>query len=270
MNRRMQKKYTDGGGRFFSAVHKEPRVFEYAQNHSRRVRFLKKTLPVAAVIMAAVFSWFTFFAAPAGDPVIMLNDEDGQSGKLVMRSPKVEGSTKDGRAYSFTARKAEQNPDKSGIIALYDILGTVPAGNRGTAKIEAQSAVFDNINNRFQIDAPFTIVTAEGVTAKLLSADVNMQSGQMQTQDEVRIESAAQKLTADSMRICDSGRVIQFSGHVHIELERDEKNRDNADKSGAAAENKPAKPAAGGAAANVSVMKSEAEKTAMSNVEAAR
>ncbi|KAA6406108.1 LPS export ABC transporter periplasmic protein LptC [Candidatus Tokpelaia sp.] len=204
-----------------SAGHKGLKPFSHAQKHSRRVRFLKIFLPIMAVIIAAIFSWFTFFADFPGKAVITLNSEEGQSNRLVMTAPKVEGYTKDKRPYAITAQKAIQDPTQSGIIELQMIAGTMPLGNRGNARIEAASAFFDNINGRLQFDRPFTVVTEDGIGAKLLSADVNVQSGQMTTSDPVEINSATQNLTAASMRITENGRIIHFGGKVHIVINQD-------------------------------------------------
>ncbi len=51
--------------RQFAASDKGSTVFEAAERHSRRVRLLKFSLPVIALVGAAVFSWFTFFSASA-------------------------------------------------------------------------------------------------------------------------------------------------------------------------------------------------------------
>lgn len=193
-----------------------PQSFSRAARHSRRVRFLKIALPLAAVLAAAVFSWFTFFAAPRGKAVISLNSENGQDNKLVMTNPNVKGYTKDNRPYAIKAEKAIQDPDKSGIIELRNIVGSVPLGGRGNADIVAQSAFYDNINGLLHFDKPFSVTAADGTSAQLLSAEVNVQSGQMNTEDKVEIAGATQRLTASSMRVSDSGRVIYFGGRVHI------------------------------------------------------
>jgi len=204
-----------------STAEREAKPFSHAQRHSRRVRFLKIFLPVIAVSIAIVFSWFTFFADFGSKAVITINSEEGQSNRLVMTAPKVEGYTKDNRPYAIAAQKAVQDPAQSGIIELQNITGTLPLGNRGMARIEAKSAFFDNINGRLQFDRPFTVTTEDGASARLLSADVSMQSGQMTSSDPVEIRSATQNLRAASMRITENGRIIHFGGRVHIEIDED-------------------------------------------------
>lgn len=197
---------------------KEHKPFSRAQKHSRRVRFLKIFLPAAGLALAAVFSWFTFFAAPSNKAAITINSgaEEGRSNRLVMTAPKVEGYTKDNRPYALKAEKAIQDPEKSGIIELQNIAGTVPLGSRGAAQVAAAGAFFDNVNGRLRFDRPLTLRAEDGASARLLSADVNMQSGQLSTDDPVEIKSATQNLTASSMRVTESGRVIRFGGRVHI------------------------------------------------------
>jgi len=200
--------------------------FISAERHSRWVRALKIILPILALIAAIIFCWFTFFAAPSAKTEIRVNTGEGEGNKLVMTAPKVNGYTKDNRPYALTAEKAIQDPSRPGIIELRHIAGTVPFGGRGMADITAESAFFDNVNGRLHIDQPFTVVTADGMTLRFLSAEANLQSGQMDSPAKVEISDAGRDLTAGSMQLRDNGRLIYFSGGVHIVL----------NKSGAAAE----------------------------------
>lgn len=108
------------GGMRFGASEKADSLFHAAQRHSVRVRVLKTALPVAAIALAAVFSWYTFLATPAS-PVKVEVNTGGETGKLVMKSPHLNGYTKDNRPYSMTAAKATQDVKNSGAITLEGI-----------------------------------------------------------------------------------------------------------------------------------------------------
>lgn len=203
----------------FSASNKSRKVFIKAQKHSRRVRFLKLTLPATALALACVFCWFTFFSAPKSTGIIMLNGEVKEDNKLVMTAPRVEGYTNDNRLYALSAARAIQDPQRTGIIELEEIRARLPFGESGQAMVEAQSGVFDNINGRLQFSRPFTVETSDGMVARFQSADINIETSQLKTADKVEISSKTELLRANGMRVLDNGRVIMFDGGVSLVID---------------------------------------------------
>lgn len=206
------------GGMRFGASEKATSLFHAAQRHSVRVKVLKTALPVAAIIVGAVFSWYTFLATP-NTPVKVEVNNGGESGKLVMTSPHLNGYTKDNRPYSMTASKATQDAKNSGAIALEGILAELPVGEKGVAKVEATSGVYDNANGRLQLDKDFTVTTDDGLRAVLRSADVNLKSGQITTDKPVDIRSGNTHILADSMQVKDNGKVLIFENKVRMTVD---------------------------------------------------
>ncbi|WP_343313358.1 LPS export ABC transporter periplasmic protein LptC [Brucella sp. BE17] len=205
-------------GARFGASQKADALFHAAKRHSVRVRVLKTALPVAAVIVGAVFSWYTFFATPAAPIKIDLNT-GGESGKLVMSSPHLNGYTKDNRPYSMTAAKATQDAKNGGTIALEGIAAELPVGDNGTAKVEAESGLYDNANGRLQLDKNFVVTTDDGLHAVLRSADVNLKSGQITTDEPVDIRNGTTHILADRMQVKDNGKVLIFEHKVHMTID---------------------------------------------------
>lgn len=202
----------------FGASEKADSLFRAAQRHSVRVRVLKTALPVAAVAVAAVFSWYTFLATPS-TPVKVEMNAGGESGKLVMDSPQLAGYTKDNRPYSMTATRATQDAKNSGAISLEGISAELPVGQNGTARIEATSGIYDNANGRLQLDKDFTVTTNEGLRAVLQSADVNLQSGQVTTDKPVDIRNGGTHILADKMQVRESGKVLIFENRVRMTID---------------------------------------------------
>ncbi|MBC8716087.1 LPS export ABC transporter periplasmic protein LptC [Ochrobactrum sp. Marseille-Q0166] len=205
-------------GMRFGASEKAASMFKAAQRHSVRVRVLKTALPVAALALGAVFSWYTFLATPATPVKVEVND-GGESGKLVMSNPQLNGYTKDNRPYSMIATRAVQDAKNSGSIALEGISAELPVGARGSAKIEAASGVYDNANGRLQLDKDFTVITDEGLRAVMRNADVNLKSGQVTTDKPVDIRNGSTQISADSMQIKESGKVLIFENKVRVVID---------------------------------------------------
>lgn len=166
----------------------------------------------------AVFSWYTFLATP-NTPVKVEVNNGGESGKLVMTSPHLNGYTKDNRPYSMTAAKATQDAKNSGAITLEGISAELPVGEKGMAKVEATSGVYDNANGRLQLDKDFIVTTDDGLRAVLRSADVNLKSGQITTDKPVDIRSGSTHILADSMQVKDNGKVLIFENKVRMTVD---------------------------------------------------
>ncbi|MFD1198362.1 LPS export ABC transporter periplasmic protein LptC [Brucella gallinifaecis] len=209
-----------GAGMHFGASEKAASMFRAAQRHSVRVRVLKTALPVAAIMVGAVFSWYTFLATPSAPVKVEVNN-GGESGKLVMSNPQLNGYTKDNRPYSMIAAKAVQDAKNSGSIALEGISAQLPVGDKGSAKIEATSGVYDNANGRLQLDKDFTVTTDEGLHAVMSNADVNLKSGQVTTDKPVDIRNGSTQISAQSMQIKESGKVVIFEDKVHVVIDGD-------------------------------------------------
>ncbi|MBX8824360.1 LPS export ABC transporter periplasmic protein LptC [Ochrobactrum sp. SFR4] len=201
----------------FGASHKSTAVFHAAKRHSMRVRVLKTALPVVALAVAAVFSWYTFLAAPASTVKVEL--DPSESGKLVMTGPQLKGYTKDNRAFSMVAVRAVQDAKQSGVVALEGIKAQLPMGDKDSAEIDASSGVYDSNNGHLQFDNAFTVKTTDGMEAKLGSANVNVSNGEMSTDKPVDIRTKNAHIRANKMLVQESGKVMVFEDRVQLTIE---------------------------------------------------
>ena len=140
-------------------------------------------------------------------------------GKLVMANPKLDGFTKENLPYTMTAARAIQDLKNTSVIRLEDIDANVPVSAENTAKIVAAGGVFDNSANTLVIDTPVTVTTTDGMTANLLSARVDIASGQMSSGDPVEIIRDGSRLEADTMHVTENGKVIVFERQVRMEID---------------------------------------------------
>lgn len=203
----------------FSATQKSDVVFNSARHHSLRVQFFKKGLPIAAVLIALVFSYYTFFATPSSADLVVIQSDEGIDGKLTMTEPRLEGYTKDKKPYSLKADKAIQDPSSTGIIELLNIQAQLPMGVRGQASVDALKGIYDNINGRLQLDKPFIVKTNDGMVAKFQSANINLSTSQLNTTEPVDIKRDGQQLKANRLEIRDSGQILKFGGGVRLVID---------------------------------------------------
>ena len=209
----------NGSSEIFSPSYKSDAVFDAARRHSVRVRLLKFLLPVIAIIIALVFSWYTFFATPSSGDLVVLNGDQGAGGQLTMTDPKLEGYTAANKPYSLKANKAVQDPHNPGMIELQHIVASLPLGERGEAAVDAVGAYYDNVNGRLQFDKPFEIRTDDGMVAKLEAADVNLATSQLNTDRPVDIHRGGQHLTANGLQIRENGKVLFFNRGVSLVID---------------------------------------------------
>ncbi|MDR0253854.1 MAG: LPS export ABC transporter periplasmic protein LptC [Brucellaceae bacterium] len=201
----------------FGASEKSTAVFHAAKRHSMRVRVLKTALPVVALGVAAVFSWYTFLATPASTVKVEL--DPSESGKLVMTGPQLKGYTKENRPFSMVAVRAVQDAKQTGVVALEGIKAQLPVGDKNSAEIDALSGVYDSNNGNLKFDDAFTVKTTDGMEAKLGSAHVNMSSGEMSTDKPVDIRTENAHIRANKMQVKEHGKVMVFENEVHLTIE---------------------------------------------------
>lgn len=193
-------------------------AFGLAQRHSRRVRALKLVLPLAAAVIAIAFPVYSYLAAPASVDV----KADGSAfsdGKLVMANPKLNGFTSKNLPYAMTAVRAVQDAAKQGIVELEGINAKLPIDADNVAVVGAAHGIYDRDANTLALDKDITLTTTDGTVAKLQSAFLDMGKGNMKTDDPVDITRQGSRITADTMKVQDNGKVLIFEKRVRVNID---------------------------------------------------
>jgi lipopolysaccharide export system protein LptC len=193
-------------------------AFDLAARHSRRVRFLKLALPLAAVALAVLFGGYTYLAAP---PSIQVKAEGAafSEGKLVMAKPQLSGFTRDNLPYSMTADRAVQDPANQGVVELLGIDANLPISADNIAKVDAVRGIYDREGNTLNLTEQVIVKTSDGMVAKLKSAYLDMGSGAMKSDEPVEISLDGSKITSDSMSMLDNGKVVVFEKKVRVDID---------------------------------------------------
>ncbi|MBE1206344.1 LPS export ABC transporter periplasmic protein LptC [Aminobacter carboxidus] len=193
-------------------------AFDRAARHSRRVRFLKRALPLAAIVLAALFGGYTYLAAP---PSIQVKAEGAafSEGKLVMAKPQLSGFTRDNLPYSMTADRAVQDPANQGVVELLGIDANLPISADNIAKVDAVRGIYDREGNTLNLTEQVIVKTSDGMVAKLKSAYLDMGSGAMKSDEPVEISLDGSKITSDSMSMLENGKVVVFEKKVRVDID---------------------------------------------------
>ncbi|GAA5096602.1 LPS export ABC transporter periplasmic protein LptC [Bartonella acomydis] len=191
-------------------------VFKKASRHSRYIGILKFFLPLAALAVALIFCWFTFFWVPTASESMTSNHEEEGITKLTMLNPKLEGYTRSHEPYWLKAEKAFQDRTHSGTIGLQNITAEVFVGKHKRVFLDARGGIYDNTEGYLQLDKPFTIRTNDGMIAQFMTANINLSEGQLNTNQPVNIQRTGLHLAANALQIRGKGQNIYFHGGVHL------------------------------------------------------
>ncbi len=197
-------------------------AFARAERHSRRVRWLKHWLPGLAIAGVVGFVAWSYIAVPGIEGV----DVQGAAisdGKLVMANPKLDGFTRENLPYTMSALRAVQDLKQTNMIQLEEIDAKVPMGPENSATIVAKSGIYDNGKNTLVIDSPMTVTTTDGMTATLMSANMDMAAGTMSTTDPVDIVMNGSRITSESLNITENGKVLVFEHRVRVDIQPKQK-----------------------------------------------
>lgn len=190
-------------------------AFRRARRHSRLVGALKVALPLAAVLIALAFAAYSFVLTP-GQVSIDIAGTSYSDGKLTMAHPKLDGFTRDNRPYSMTAARAVQEIGNTDSIELQEITASLPVDDENWATVKAERGIYDRRKNTLDIAGDMTVTTADGMTARLRSARVDIATGSLATSEPVDITMQGSHIDADTMRVEERGKVLVFETRVRV------------------------------------------------------
>lgn len=198
----------------------DPRLHGYGQavRHSSRVRFLRRVLPVLALLilgLAAFVAWLDPFRIVRDFPldVMKLSIRDN---KLVMDAPKLSGFTKDGRGYNITATAAAQDLTKTNIVELEGIKANFALTNNGMTELTAVKGLYDAKGDVVRLTEGITIRSTAGYEGKLEDAYIEVKRGHVVTENPVDIIFNNGSIRSNRMEVFDNGARAIFEGGVKM------------------------------------------------------
>jgi lipopolysaccharide export system protein LptC len=122
------------------------RAFKSASRHTKLVNFLRKALPVFAVLVLAAYFVSTRLATSIsiGDMNASIEGIEVIDGNLRMVNPKLEGADKKNGKYVVGADYADQDIKNPNLIKLHAIRADLAAVDGGWSRMTATRGRFDN------------------------------------------------------------------------------------------------------------------------------
>ncbi|MEO3386819.1 LPS export ABC transporter periplasmic protein LptC [Mesorhizobium sp. CAU 1741] len=179
---------------------------------------LKFMLPLAALLIVCGFIARSWLSVPDGVSVNLAGTAI-ENGRLVMSDPKLDGFTRENRAYTMTAVKAIQDIGDASRIDLEGIKAKLPFNEANWLTVDAATGLYDRDADTLNLGKAISVFTDNGVKANLTSATVDIGSGHITSNEPVDIALDGARLAADSMTIKDNGAVVIFERRVRMEID---------------------------------------------------
>ena len=196
--------------------------FAAAARHSRMVRMLRVAVPATVAMAMAVILYIAIFNPFKITEIVKLPVDMSNlvvSGtKITMETPHLAGFSPDQRPYELWAKAAIQdlaNPDQ---VELRTLRAKVMMEDKSTVTMDARTGFFDSKRQMLDLRKDIFLQSSTGYEARLSQAYVDINKGTVTSDEHVDVKLLNGTLTADKLRIINSGEIVRFEGNVVMNL----------------------------------------------------
>jgi lipopolysaccharide export system protein LptC len=197
--------------------------FASAARHSRMVRVLRIAVPaavvlaMASIIAVSVFNPFRILLPKM--PVDMSNLVVSGT-KITMESPHMAGYSTDLRPYEVWAKAAIQDLTDPDHMELKTLRAKMMMEDKSTVTMDARTGYFDSKSQLLDLRKDIFLQSSTGYEARMSQAYVDINKGTVTSDEHVDVKLLNGTLTADRLRIFNSGEVVRFEGNVVMNLDK--------------------------------------------------
>ena len=197
--------------------------FAAAARHSRMVRVLRVAVPAAVLLAMASIVADLGLLQPVPDtglaklPVDISNLVVSGT-KITMETPHLAGFSTDQRPYEVWAKAAIQDLTDPDHVELRTLRAKVMMEDKSTVTMDARTGFFDSKQQMLDLRKDIFLQSSTGYEAKLSQAYVDINKGTVTSDEHVDVKLLNGTLTADRLRIINSGEIVRFEGNVVMNL----------------------------------------------------
>ena len=196
--------------------------FAAAARHSRMVRVLRVAVPAAVLLALAGVLGISLFnpfriTGLAKLPVDMSNLVVSGT-KITMETPHLAGFSTDQRPYELWAKAAVQDLADPDHVELKTLRAKVMMEDKSTVTMDARTGYFDSKQQLLDLRKDIFLQSSTGYEARLSQAYVDINKGTVTSDEHVDVKLLNGTLTADKLRIVNSGEIVRFEGNVVMNL----------------------------------------------------
>jgi lipopolysaccharide export system protein LptC len=196
--------------------------FAAAARHSRMVRMLRVAVPAAVLLALAGVLGISLFnpfriTGLAKLPVDMSNLVVSGT-KITMETPHLAGFSTDQRPYELWAKAAVQDLTDPDHVELKTLRAKVMMEDKSSVTMDARTGYFDSKQQLLDLRKDIFLQSSTGYEARLSQAYVDINKGTVTSDEHVDVKLLNGTLTADKLRIVNSGEIVRFEGNVVMNL----------------------------------------------------
>ncbi|MEH2612599.1 LPS export ABC transporter periplasmic protein LptC [Bradyrhizobium sp. AZCC 1693] len=195
--------------------------FAAAARHSRMVRMLRVAVPAAVLLAMAgivAISIFNPFRAGLSKLPVDMSNLVVSGTKITMETPHLAGFSTDQRPYELWAKAAIQDLADPDHVELRTLRAKVMMEDKSTVTMDARTGYFDSKQQLLDLRKDIFLQSSTGYEAKLSQAYVDINKGTVTSDEHVDVKLLNGTLTADRLRIINSGEIVRFEGNVVMNL----------------------------------------------------
>jgi lipopolysaccharide export system protein LptC len=196
--------------------------FAAAARHSRMVRLLRVAVPatvllaMTGIVVVSVFNPFRINGL-VKLPVDISNLVVSGT-KITMETPHLAGFSTDQRPYEVWAKAAIQDLTDPDHVELRTLRAKVQMEDKSTVTLDARTGFFDSKQQMLDLRKDIFLQSSTGYEARLSQAYVDINKGTVTSDEHVDVKLLNGTLTADKLRIINSGEIVRFEGNVVMNL----------------------------------------------------
>jgi len=196
--------------------------FASAARHSRMVRILRVAVPAAVVLaMASIVavSVFNPFRILLPNIPVDMGNLIVSGTKITMESPHTAGFSTDQRPYEMWAKAAIQDLTDPDHVELKTLRAKMMMEDKSTVTMDARTGYYDSKLGTLDLRKDVFVQSSTGYEARMSQALVDLNKGTVTSDEHVDVKLLNGTLTADKLRIFNSGEIVRFEGNVVMNLD---------------------------------------------------
>jgi lipopolysaccharide export system protein LptC len=196
--------------------------FASAARHSRMVRILRVAVPaavvlaMASIVLVSIVNPFRMLLPKI--PVDMGNLVVSGT-KITMESPHLAGFSTDQRPYEMWAKAAIQDLTDPDHVELKTLRAKMMMEDKSTVTMDARTGYHDSKLGTLDLRKDVFVQSSTGYEARMSQALVDLNKGTVTSDEHVDVKLLNGTLTADKLRIFNSGEIVRFEGNVVMNLD---------------------------------------------------
>lgn len=202
-----------GGAQLGGARHA---AFKAAYRHSRRVKLLRRIIPVVSIVAVLGVVGVSALQRLGGLSLpISIAGLSISGSRVAMEAPRLAGYTDDNRAYRVSARRAETDIRRTNqVVDLFGITAEIGLADGGMTHLSASRGTMETQAQRIEMFERIQVSTSTGYSGETTHALVDIRAGTVNVDAPVDLGGPLGKMRADRMEVRDNGKTIVFLGRV--------------------------------------------------------